>query len=219
VEELKLDELVPAGIHDMIAVNEKNGYNFRNRFDRGPVGFEPKKLLGWRQLERRSHEIGMQFTKHSDAFWRGLRDMWTECKASGIKQLCFVDDAGVTARVYSDGGMSVVNVKEIIDQSIKNPNLKSFTASTDVSREFYRQLARNAALRKRYNTYYRAFQYAIRLRLDTYVEEKLLVTDQSRWSYCTPTCFHIENEGRHYLVNSDDHGKLIWIDSVMIKCT
>lgn len=219
MQELKLDSLVPGDIHNMIDMNEKHAYQIRKRIDRGPIGFEPKKLLNWRHLERRSYEIGMQFTKHSDAFWQGLRDMWVECKEAGIKQLCFVAEDGEHARVYSDGGMSTIEIKDIINQSIKNPDFKSFTASTELSREFYRQYARGESLRKRYNTYYRAFQYAINIRLDTYVEDKLVVADRSRWTYCTPTCFHIENEGRHYVVNSDQQGKLIWIDSVMIKCT
>lgn len=221
---LVIDDMAPKSIIASIGYSAQNlqmGYPARSAFVGtftgfgGGLGFDPKKLLDWRTLERRRFELRTEQKALSDAFWDLARSYHRTACEQGLRVVWFVDPTDSASGLqYDDDGLGMLDVtREIRTHIARTQDLqrRALIITGEQATEVFRMSARKDSYARRVATYTRAFQHAVASRVDTFVNERL---DRStrRWRTFSPAIIVVTNEGREYLVQVDSTGTLKWLE-------
>ena len=182
------------------------------------VGVEPEKLLDWRKLEARTNELWKQYDTCTTLLWDTLKSLGLNAQASGAKDVWIQDESQHDKiLVISDLGnmMTWESATRLINDSIGCPEKKALFIKGEDAKKFLALYKRDRTTRRRWSVYRMAFQRAVEERLRTLVDDELL---EMVGPFHNNGIFSIWNDGRCYIVTSNDRGMFTWMHAMQFRC-
>lgn len=181
-------------------------------FGANPPGVEARKVLDWRGLERRCHELQVKWAAANKKFWDAVVNAR---RAKGLARnedlYIFIEQEWVI-KCHPDG-FSTENATYIADKLVSGDRAAvSFSVMKyeDGGAEIGYLNRRSNLLLRCKGVYERILMRALHDRLNMYVDT-IRIPNESR-SYFPPQIYIIENEGRARVAQSDSLGRISWID-------
>lgn len=195
------------------------GPSYRNgTFGASPPGVEPAKVLDWRSLERRAHELHVKWVEANDKFWDAVLAARADA-GLGLNEDIYIFVEHEWVLKCHPSGFSTENAVEIAEEHVngKRRGNKFAIMKYDEGGAHIGYLNRRSNLLLRcMGVYERILERALRDRLQLYVD-KIRENDMGYRAYFPPQVYIIENEGRARIAQSDALGRLSWINgNVMI---
>lgn len=175
--------------------------------------------MDWRGLERRATQLRSDFKRWSEAHWKTLNDLLAVARQRGSNEVwIFEDETGPKTEVrrFTEGGLGWAKVNDLIKQGIDDPDKKGLMVKGEQAQVVRRLRERETTSRVRWSAYNAAFQRAVEARLRPFLNQR--IDRSSRYSYHRPAVFIIQNDDRHYIVQTDGHGVLKWLDGDTYSC-
>lgn len=223
--QVDIDGLVPETIIRSIAAEKTNrrmglpthaswvkgyGSNFHRR-----LGFDPKKLIDWRALERRSFQLGERQKVQSKEFWDLLKAYHEQATTMGLGHVWILNPIDNTHSYRFDGeslgSFDVVREIEAHIKKMQEPHRHAFVISGDEAARFFHLNDRKRQSGERFFTYQRAFRYAVESRVEAFVHGKLDRSNR-RYRFFNPGVVAIVNDDRTHLLEVDTNGILKWLE-------
>lgn len=222
-----IDAMRPKALEETIERESVPGYE-RWTSRNGP-GIKAKKLLDWRALERRYHWASTICTKFNDAYWDRIRSLSDENRRlGGDGTVMMLRDDHEHVDVYSvnrchEGSLRTDSFTEVMKHMVNNPSLRPCVLGGDDLKEVLRLRERSYTWMRRRETMGGYFRQAIEKRIVPYVQSKENRNYSFDRSYCNRCVFVVANEGRCYVVSTDEYGRTNWehdiayVDETLVK--
>jgi len=183
-----------------------------------PPGADPKKVLDWRSLERRSSQLWAQWLEANNKFWDAIRSARRDRDLTRNQDLYIFVEPQWVLQCHEDG-FSHRDAVYITNQLLegKRGNQEFMVMRLEEGGREIGILNRKANfLQKCAGVYERTLERALRDRLQLYLDSIRDV--QASRSYFPPQIYIIENEGRARVAHSDSLGRLTWMNGD-VMCT
>jgi hypothetical protein len=183
-----------------------------------PPGADPKKVLDWRALERRSSQLWVQWLDANNKFWDAIRSARRERGLTRNQDLYIFVEPQWVLQCHEDG-FSHQDAVYITNELLagKRSNQEFAVMRLEEGGREIGVLNRKANfLQKCAGVYERILERALRDRLQLYLDSIRDV--QASRSYFPPQIYIIENEGRARVAHSDSLGRLTWMNGDVL-CT
>ena len=186
-------------------------------FDSSLPGADPKKVLDWRSLERRTSQLWARWLEASNKFWDAIRAARAE-RALDLNQGLYIFVEREWVLQCHDDGFSHQNAVYIADELLKGARKGLFTVMRyeEGGREIGILNRKANFLQKCAGVYERVLERALRDRLQLYLDSIRDVV--AHRTYFPPQIYIIENEGRTRAAQSDSLGRLEWLNGD-VMCT
>lgn len=184
----------------------------------GNPGADPKKVLDWRSLERRTSQLWAKWEVANNSFWDAIRSARAARGLDANHDLYIFTERDWVIRCNDDGFShhdAVYLARSALEGDLKH---QDFTVMKyeEGGREIG-LLERKASLyQKCAGTYERILERALRDRLQLYLDS--IRDARASRSFFPPSIYIIENEGRMRVAQSDSLGRLTWINGD-VMCT
>jgi hypothetical protein len=228
METFNLDKLSPKSVLDiieeerleqeMIASLREQGIPVRERkkryFDR--LGVSTKRLIDWRRLERRHHELHVRRLSTWNDFITILKCLHSDATKAGLKQVWVFKDAQTTM-VYDGIGYHAEEYQRLVKDNINQTKPDALLIKGKTAEHIFTLLARNNRLNRWACTYFKAFRLAVEARLMPFINDRLGYQHRGINLYHEGT-FIVSNEGRCYVISSDNRGRMCFSESQVFVC-
>lgn len=188
------------------------------------VGIKQENILNWRMLEKRQFELTQKVDEAYRLFWQTMIDAGGAVEKDVVKYIVY----GERAYKFHDGCYSHESAVRLAEDCLKYNGTNRQEKFVLVTKDNGGTRIRQLDLRYRFfasclGTYRRAFQRAVEDRLKVFLdtdEARVNPNAGSRWShYRKSFVFIIENEGRSYILTSDEMGTVKWLVGDFIRLT
>ena len=194
----------------------KTGYSHKS------IGINPKKMLDWRNLERRYHDLEEKWLIINKKLWDSFASVGREQGKDEEKWILAGDDALyiVSSR---GGGYSIESASRMAEDLIKDPKVsrrKYFVVRED---EGGREIARLKFRCDRYlrasAMYKEAFKKAVFDRIRVHIQGLVDMSNSAYYgAYYPQKIFIIKNEDRKYVFSSDNRGNVCLHEGEVVEC-
>ena len=194
-------------------VRVSDGYSTKS------IGVKPQKMLDWRALERRHHQLLGLWKEANSEFWHSLKNVVRKPKKNEDK-LVMIDEE--TAIVLSTrGGYSLESSARLVKGLMKDPKSRGdffVVKPEEGGRELGRMLHRKDRLGRACGKYFFAFRKAISDRLEVF-KRTLIEGDEVHYrAYYPEMSFLIKNDGRTHVVTMTSNGALTFHEGEVMEC-
>lgn len=213
-------------VKDLINTSYVNGQESYVKQMRLYGHFRADKLLDWRKLERRMVELKAIEQRYHESFWNELHRLYAEAvkrDASNV-WICHPSTDRRNDIMQFDGrGLRNVDPASLVDAHVKTAKLCALIVKDAEAVEMYDRYERSHAFLRRSEAYKRAFTVAVEHRIITFLRATAK-SHQHHVDYSLPEhrpqTFIVTNDGRHYIAQSDFHGRVTFLhDNSTVVCT
>jgi hypothetical protein len=216
---INLDEIKPERFFESHVENKDViRHMFRGR--QGPTfpGFDPKKLINWRHLEVRSHELNEIRATYSVEFWNTLKSLLKSGERHGANAVwVHINEENDHTLVYEQDGMTYKQTSSLIKDAIGRLDMKPVVVTGKDAAHIIELRKREEVFCKRCSVFRQAFKLSVQERLREIVK-KMRMSEETSWQYYKPATFVIENCSRRHVVTSDERGMFTWVDGDFYTC-
>jgi hypothetical protein len=181
-------------------------------------GADPKKVLDWRSLERRTSQLWARWLEANNKFWDAIRAARAERGLDRNQDLYIFVEPQWVLQCHEDG-FSHQDAVYITNELLagKRGNQEFVVMRLEEGGREIGILNRKANFLQRCaGVYERILERALRDRLQVYLDSIRDV--MAHRSYFPPAIYIIENEGRTRAAQSDSLGRLTWLNGD-VMCT
>lgn len=174
-------------------------------YNNGAVGYDPQKLLDWRRLERRAHDISQKLKYFEDRLSGLMRRLCASAKEMGAQEVWVIGIERFVHVIYEcrhDVCYGTKELSTIVNDCKKDAGVKGCIASDDDRREFLRLIERVRTFHLRSRIMLRALNYSIEDRITSYVT-------RNREQIPHDVVFILQNEGRQYRIVANNCHSLV----------
>lgn len=180
-------------------------------------------LLDWRKVERRSNELWQQYMSWRGVLYSTLENVLKKGRSQALEGAT-CDEVWVMhptdkerVLVYQGHGcwdVSWHTTTELVNQKSRssNANAMPVVLNQSDSVKVYRLHQRENSFYRRYCAYRGALTVAVEVRIEPYAKEHLSQKHPQIQHMYRDGVFAFENEGRSYIVTTDQRGKFNWLD-------
>lgn len=225
MKRLNIDDLPPVDVLKQVKHHEQwqgrppRPCQLWNGGPRNGPGYDPQKLLDWRRLEERQHQLHLRWLELTNSLWDRFRELLIRGKEWGARIVCVGNARGpeYVMIVDDDLSLSIRPIAEFVKEMSSNPEKKAYIVDEDEAQWIVTMHERSYRALRRRDVYFRAFHLAVEARLAPYVRREL-VHSTKQFLYHDEAAFLVGNQGRLYVVNSDHRGCLTWAGHAVFDC-
>lgn len=214
---INIDELSCTRFERCISNNKEyralNGHLSRHLFKHPgyrSCGFRPENLFDWRAIESRRHQLAIVRDAFSTKYWNTLKSLSKKGKEAGGDGTVWVPDLNHEHIDVFDGRwLRSAAFNELFDHAIPRPGFRPVVMAGDDLLKMKRLKERRHTWTRRCGSYGLAFKMSIEERLESFIEANLR-EECNGYNRFTPCTFTFENEGRSYLITTDDSSRVTW---------
>jgi len=200
-------QLKSHGIKRHFKVN--NDFCFHEKHN---VGYDVKKLRNWRSLERRTHQINLQYSQKYTAFWNFCKMIGQELQKRGASEAWVLrGENGLVDTISISGGTSSRSLKDIIAQYVNSSSKFGYQLNEDETNTYYKLLQRYAISRNRYYVFKTAFFLAIETRIKLGLQKRNMELGLAIGQSFNDTII-LRNDDRIYVITYKS-GEFLWSES------
>lgn len=216
---MNLDDYDPgySGVPSRLKMGEKKRYHYvhtssYSQHRRPTIGIHPTKMIDWRSLESRRHELWVAYKTANKRFWDFMDSVGRRCTPDEEKWVMFDDQ--LVCRFY-ERGYTMSDASLLLDDLLSNKKYYDpyFLVKPEEGGSKARQLKHSMdRLLWAHTIYDLAFKRAVENRLNKYTDET------SGGKSIGAQIFLVKNEGRTTVVMLDHCGRITFPEGKVEEC-